>query len=113
MLSWTISRRSVVQRWPAVPTAEKRIARVGKLEVGARRDDHRVVAAELEQRAAEALRHARADRASHRRRAGGGDQRDARIVDQRLADVALALDQLDQTVRRIAEPAERASHDAP
>ena len=27
MLSWTISRRSVVQRWPAVPAAENRIAR--------------------------------------------------------------------------------------
>ena len=26
-LSWTISRRSVVQRWPAVPAAENRIAR--------------------------------------------------------------------------------------
>ena len=36
-------------------------------------------------------------------------KRDARIVDQRLADLAAALDQLQQPVRRIAEPLQRPS----
>ena len=44
------------------------------VQVGVGRDDHRVVAAELEDAAAEARRHARADRAAHARRAGGRDQ---------------------------------------
>ena len=42
-----------MQRWPAVPTAAKTMRAHGQVEVGARRDDHRVVAAELEHGAAE------------------------------------------------------------
>ena len=59
-LSWTISRRSVVQRWPAVPAAENRIARAASSRSALGADDHRIVAAELEQHAPEALRDARA-----------------------------------------------------
>ena len=105
MLSWTISRRSVVQRWPAVPAGREQDCARRELEIGRRADDRRIVAAELEQDAPEALRDARTDRAAHRRRSGRRNQRDARIVDQRLADVALALDELDQSVGRIAEAA--------
>ena len=104
MLSWTISRRSVVQRWPAVPAAENRIARAASSRSADWADDHRIVAAELEQHAAEALGDARADGAAHRGRSGRRHQSDARIVDQRLADVALALHELDQ-----ARPAHRRS----
>ena len=63
----------------------------GQLQVGARRDDHRVVAAELEQRAAEAFGDAAAPTlAAHAGAAGGADQRDQRRCDQGLADVAAA-----------------------
>ena len=102
--SWTNSRRSVVQRWPAVPIAAKAIARSARSRSARRRDDHRIVAAELEQAAAEARGDARAERAAHPRRAGRRDQRHARIVGQRLADLAAALDDLEQARRRVAEP---------
>ena len=78
----TIRRRSDVQRWPHVPTAANTIARTRQLEVGRGRDDQRVVAAELEQRAPEPratrLRHG----APHAHRAGRRDQRQAVVARQ-------------------------------
>ena len=50
MLSWTINRRSVVQRCPQVPAAANTIARKANSRLARRRDDHAVIAAELEQR---------------------------------------------------------------
>ncbi len=52
----TINRRVVVQRWPAVPTAPKRIARTARSDPGVFRDDDRVVAAKLQDGAAESCR---------------------------------------------------------
>ena len=72
-----------MQRWPAVPTAANTIARTASSRSADRRHDHRVVAAQLEQRAAEARRDRAADRAAHARRAGGRDQR--RRADRRPA----------------------------
>ena len=58
----------------------------GQVEVGRRRHDRGVVAAELEQQPAEPAGHPRRDGAAHAGRAGRAEQRDARVVDQRLAD---------------------------
>ena len=86
-------RRATLARGPGRREQDRPL---GQLEVRARAHDHRIVAAQLEQRPAEALRDPRTDRAAHRRRSGRRDQRDARVVDQRLADLAAALDELDQ-----------------
>ena len=77
----------------------------GQVEIGRGRHDHGVVAAELQQRAAEALGHARRDLAAHARGAGGADEGDAGIVDQRLADRAAADDDLQQVLGCSAEAA--------
>ena len=76
--SCTSTRRVVVQRWPAVPTAPNTIARHGQVEVGGLIDDDGVVAAELEQALAQPRGDALADLAADRGGAGEGDQRDAR-----------------------------------
>ena len=55
----------------------------GEVEVGRRRDDGGVVAAQLEDRPAEAGGHPRRDRGAHPLRSGRADQRDARAVEQR------------------------------
>jgi hypothetical protein len=59
-------RRVEVQRWPAVPTAPKTMAARRQVEIGLVGDDDGVVAAQLQERAAEApghgLRHAAAGR---------------------------------------------------
>ena len=91
-LSWTISRRSVVQRWPAVPAAENRIARAASSRSALGATIIALLPPSSSSTRPKRCGDARADRAAHRGRAGRRDQRDARIVDQRLADVALALD---------------------
>ena len=55
----------------------------GEVEVGRRRDDRGVVAAELEDGPAEAGGHPRRDRGAHPLRPGRADQRDTRAVEQR------------------------------
>ena len=77
-------------------------------EVGARRDDRAVVAAELEDRAGEAARQALADHAAHRRRSGCRHHRHAAIVDELLADLAAADQHAVQALRRVSEPLDRA-----
>ena len=81
------------QRGAALPGGARRgehDAAHGEVEVGGRGDDRRVVAAELEQAAAEARGDPRADRAAHPHRPGGADQRDPRVVDEPLADARRA-----------------------
>ena len=68
----------------------------GQVQIRAGRDDHRVVAAQLQQAAAETRRHARGDRAAHAGRAGGRDQGHARVVHQRLAQGRAAIQNLAQ-----------------
>ncbi len=58
-----------------------------EFQIGAGCDHHRVVAAQFQQRAAEALRDAWCEGAAHPRRAGGRDQRYARVVAQQLASI--------------------------
>ena len=65
----------------------------GEVEIRRRRDDRGVVAAELQQRLAEPLRHPRTDLLTHPHRAGRAHQRDPRVIDQPFADLAPALDQ--------------------
>ena len=91
-LSWTISRRSVVQRWPAVPTAANRIARSARSRSA---EGQTIVALLPPSSSSERPKRCATRGPTARpiaRRAGGGDQRHARIVDQRLADVAAAVD---------------------
>jgi hypothetical protein len=64
-----------------------------QVEIRRRRDDRGIVAAELEDRLAEAARDALADRPPHPGRSGRRDQGHAGIVDQRFADLAAADDQ--------------------
>src|SRR6185369_4565414 len=80
-------------------------------QVSARADDRRIVAAELEQHAPEALSNLWTNRPPHCGRARRRDQRDPRIVDQRLAHVAFALHELHQPGRRVAELLERPAYE--
>ena len=80
----------------------------GEIEIGRGRDDGGVVAAELKDRAGETGGEPRADGAAHGGRAGGRDDGDAGVVDERLADIAAADQDLGQAVGRIAEAAHRA-----
>ena len=79
-----------------------------QVEVGARRDDRGVVAAELEQRAAEPGRDARCELLAHLRRAGGGDERHARVVGELNGAVGATDDELGEPVRHAAEALGRA-----
>ena len=79
-----------------------------QVEIGARRDDGGVVAAELEQRAAEPGRDARRELLAHLRRAGGGDERDPRIVGELDGAVGATDDELGEPVRHAAEALRRA-----
>ncbi len=72
----------------------------GQLQVCARRDDHRVVAAQLQDRPAEALAHPRRDQAAHPRAAGRTDHRHPLGLHQRLARLAAADEQGMQPVGR-------------
>ena len=70
--------------------AAKAMARKARSRSADRRDDRGIVAAELEDRAAEAAGDALGDLAAHGGRAGRRDDRHAGIVDQPLADRAPA-----------------------
>ena len=59
-------------------------------QIGARRDDRGVVAAEFEQRSSKARGHPRPERTAHGRAAGGADQRDRRMIGELLAGLAPA-----------------------
>ncbi len=80
--SCTITRRVEVQRWPAVPTAPKKIELHRHVEIGAGRDDQRVIAAEFHDRFAKATVNSFRHVETHSRRAGGGNQRNPPIVRQ-------------------------------
>ena len=64
-----------------------------QIQIGRRGDDRGVVAAQLQQRPAEALRDPRAHLLTHPHRAGCAQQRHPRVVDELLADLATAQDQ--------------------
>ena len=66
----------------------------GQLQVGRRRDDHAVVAAELQQRAAQPGGDRLRDGAAHRHAAGRRDQRQQRRRGKRLADLRAADDEV-------------------
>ena len=75
-----------------------------EVEVGARRDDRRVVPAELEERAAEPRSHPRRQLLAHRRRARRGDERDAIVVGELNGPVGATDDELEEPVGDAAEP---------
>ena len=75
----------------------------GQVEVGARGQDHGVVATQLEDAAAEAGSHTWADFAPHAGAAGGADQRYARVVDHGFAGFTAADHQLCQASRGITK----------
>ena len=91
---WTIRRRSEVQRWPAVPTAEKTMARTAM----SRSAEGATIMALLppSSRMARPKRAATVgpDDAAHAGRAGGRDDGHAGRADQRLADLGAADDEL-------------------
>jgi len=72
-------------------------------DIGRRRHDHRVVAAELQNGSAEPFGHLWSDRAPHAGGAGGRDDRHIPAFHQDLAAVVLAHDDLQQSVGRVAE----------
>ncbi|RMO11514.1 hypothetical protein ALQ47_05296 [Pseudomonas cichorii] len=75
----------------------------GQIQVGARGQDHGVVAAQLQNAATETSRHTRTHFTPHAGTAGGAHQRHTRIIDQRLTGFTITDDQLRQTFRCIAE----------
>ena len=93
----------MVQRWPAVPMAAKAMPRKREIEIGGGRDDGGVVAAELEDRAGEALGELRADLTAHGGGAGGGEDRHTGVLDEDLADLAAAEQHLAEALRHAAE----------
>ena len=97
----TLVRDEAAQRRAALPAgsdgAEEHSAH-REIEIRRRRHDHRIVAAELEQRSTEARRDTRSDGSAHARRAGGADQRYAMIIDEQLADLRVADDHLGEPV---------------
>ena len=78
-----------------------------EIEVGARRDDGRVVAAQLEERAPEPRRDTWRERLAHGGRARGGDERHAVVVRELHRAIGAAEHELEEPVRRIAEPVGR------
>ncbi len=82
--------RIVVHRWPAVPGGREHDAPRGQVEVGGRRHDRGVVAAQLEQRPAEPGSNSWSDLTAHPRRPGRREQGDRRVVDQRETDRRVA-----------------------
>ena len=84
--SCTMMRRVVVQRWPAVPTAPKRMARMARSRSAVGATMMALLPPSSSRRAAQAAGDDLADVAAHPGRAGGGDERDARVVDEALAD---------------------------
>ena len=82
------------------------------VEIGGGGDDHRVVAAELEHRAAEPRGDLRPDDRAHAGRAGGRDDRHPLRGDERFADRRTADDDLRQAFGRVGtEALERALED--
>ena len=106
--SCTSRRRRVVQRWPQVPTAEKAMARTAMSRSASGRHDHGVVAAQLQQAAAQTAGDRLGHGAAHPGGAGGGDQRHARIGGQGLAGLAPADQNLGQVRRGIGPNRARA-----
>ena len=103
-----------MQRWPAVPMAAKATRAQREVEVGRGRDDRGVVAAELEDRAAEARREPRRRPArpmAVEPVAETSGTRGSSTSD--LADVAPADQHLGQALRRVAEARRRALERAP
>ena len=74
------TRRVLVQRWPAVPTAPNTMARHRQIQIRGLIDDDRVVAAELEQALAETRGDALSDAAADLGRTGERHERDAPVV---------------------------------
>ena len=83
-----------------------------QVEIGRGGDDHRVVAAELEDRAAEPGGDLRADDRAHAGRTGRRDDRHVAGGDQRFADRRAADDDLGEALGRVgAEALDRAGQD--
>ncbi len=76
-----------MQRWPAVPTAAKATARSGEVEIRLRRDDHRIVAAQFQERPPEPTRDGLSHRAAHPATPRRRDQGQPRIGRDHLADL--------------------------
>ena len=75
----------------------------GQVQVGARGQDHGVVATQFEDAAAETGSNTWAHFTTHAGAAGGADQRHARVVDHGFAGFTAADNQLGQASRGIAE----------
>ena len=76
----------------------------GALEIGVVEDEHRVLAPELEHDRAQAVGRGPRDAPADLDRAGEHDRRDPAMADERLADLAAALDDAHQAGRRTGPP---------
>ncbi len=98
------------QRGAALPSradCREENAPHGQVQVGARCQDHCIVAAKFQDAAAEACGYTRPDFTAHARAAGGTHQGHAGVIDQGFACFTAADDQLRKTCRRIAEGFQR------
>ena len=82
-----MTRRVEVQRWPGRSDRAEKDRLRRHFEIGARRNDERIVSAELQDRFPETAMDRLSNVHPHLRRAGGRDQRNAGISGQFLADV--------------------------
>ena len=91
--SCTNTRRVLVQRWPAVPTAPNTMDGTARSRLANSSTMMRVVAAKLEQALAETRGDALADLATDGRRAGERHQVDAAIIDELLRQLGAGADE--------------------
>ena len=89
----TSTRRVVVQRWPAVPTAPNTIAGTASSRSAISSTMIALLPPSSSSDLAEAARDALADLAADRRGAGERHQRDAPVVDERVGELGAAIDE--------------------
>ena len=89
-----------MQRWPAAPKAEPMMPVDGLVDHGVGHHDHVVLGAAERLHALAGLGRALVDEPRDRRRADERDRVDARVVEDRLDDLAAAVDEVDDARRQ-------------
>ena len=104
MLRWMITRRVLVQRCPAVPTAPKSNGPYRQTQVRTGGNDDRIVPTQFKECPSEATLYRLTDMASHAHATREGDERDAAVVDKAFSDVTALSDNDVENALRKATP---------
>jgi len=92
-----------VQTWPQLRNAPQSAPSTARFEIGVREDEHRILSAELETDGPQERAALGGDPRAHGRRAGEEDLRDPGSPHELASHFAVALDDLDKTLRRGGE----------